>query len=921
MTNIHDINDDTNGVRFNWNVLPSTRLEATQLLTPIGCLYTPLHTRPIKYIQIPNVPTENNGQNYSSPLSCSSCENYINPYTKIDRLNNMWWCPFCEKRTLFPDQYQLPLPNASNDQIPIELRQSSTTINYELPDDISLGLSSTIPLAFVYVIDTYQHVDEFKDESSSIQFDNLIAEVIESIKLLPNGSLVSIISFDEVVTIHQTTKNSSTDFTNEEFFGYTSEENKSIYDFETLFQDTKITRIINVKLNMSASLPTDWQESSLVKENYLVEITPESKSLITSYLETLKYKTTDTYKPIRSTGLSQFIIAYLLSQFTFKGFMGKVSIFTSGPGTLQPGRIVSHLPGSNIRSHHDILKVNAPDFSSSSKFYQVLGYIATGHSFESSYKAVNLVSNNITDFPEPALLSPRFSFDIYAGSLDQIGVYELKPMILTTCGQIFLCESFSTPHFKKLLKKTINQAIATDKIKYNCKLTVSTSPGMKVQKLISHGSRLASFYEENTKYNHLRNNKISDTIDEFDSSTEKSNFTNQWWFNKLHENDDTLAIYFEAETVSSSSKLNDLNGIKQVYIQYKLKYWNGRKWNLRITTIVKPTTLSILSKNQVKMTDGTMRLVNSKSSIIKERELIKSFDYGCWMILLSRLMINKIDKGLGYEDVASVIKKADTALVRLLHYFGGISIDQSNGDGFNPYTKLMTIYKMNENFKKIPSLMYNLRRNPQLINIFNSSPDETAYYHYLFMRANTEFSKIMIEPRSFNLNNDGTYKPTNFDASILKQAGNNIIIMDSVFNITIYYCQANILELHHSNNDEKIYDDNEDSDIRLPLDFIKNTLLKEPINRNIEPKYVLTQKGHSQARFLVARLNPEMGSLEPEGIAKEKGFFNSMFKKLSINDEKDIFKYDTIMTEEISLKNYYDGLVKLVKKFRASSDY
>lgn len=39
-------NEDRDGVRFTWNVWPSSRLEATRLVVPLGCLYQPLKERP-----------------------------------------------------------------------------------------------------------------------------------------------------------------------------------------------------------------------------------------------------------------------------------------------------------------------------------------------------------------------------------------------------------------------------------------------------------------------------------------------------------------------------------------------------------------------------------------------------------------------------------------------------------------------------------------------------------------------------------------------------------------------------------------------------------------------------------------------------------------------------------------------------------
>ena len=40
MTDFHEV-EATDGVRFSWNVWPSSRLEATRMVVPIGCLYTP----------------------------------------------------------------------------------------------------------------------------------------------------------------------------------------------------------------------------------------------------------------------------------------------------------------------------------------------------------------------------------------------------------------------------------------------------------------------------------------------------------------------------------------------------------------------------------------------------------------------------------------------------------------------------------------------------------------------------------------------------------------------------------------------------------------------------------------------------------------------------------------------------------------
>ena len=62
---------DRDGVRLSWNVWPSSRLEATRIVVPVGSLYTPLKTieampPPLQY----------------DPIRCNSCAAILNPY---------WW--------------------------------------------------------------------------------------------------------------------------------------------------------------------------------------------------------------------------------------------------------------------------------------------------------------------------------------------------------------------------------------------------------------------------------------------------------------------------------------------------------------------------------------------------------------------------------------------------------------------------------------------------------------------------------------------------------------------------------------------------------------------------------------------------------------------------------------------------------------
>ena len=63
-------NEERDGVRFSFNMWPSSRLEATRMVAPLACLYTPLKERtdlpPLQY----------------DPVMCTKpgCRAILNPY-------------------------------------------------------------------------------------------------------------------------------------------------------------------------------------------------------------------------------------------------------------------------------------------------------------------------------------------------------------------------------------------------------------------------------------------------------------------------------------------------------------------------------------------------------------------------------------------------------------------------------------------------------------------------------------------------------------------------------------------------------------------------------------------------------------------------------------------------------------------------
>jgi protein transport protein SEC23 len=165
MTSFEDI-EDLNGIRLSWNSFPTSRIEGTRLVIPIGAMYSPL-----KEINSP-FPYE--------PTACKSCRAILNPYCQVDFRGRIWSCPFCLGRNPLPQHYA----DISPTQLPAELLQEFTTMEY------ILNRSLAPPPAFIFVVDTC-----LEDED----LESLKASLVVALSLLPQNALVGLVTFGTMV--------------------------------------------------------------------------------------------------------------------------------------------------------------------------------------------------------------------------------------------------------------------------------------------------------------------------------------------------------------------------------------------------------------------------------------------------------------------------------------------------------------------------------------------------------------------------------------------------------------------------------------------------------------------------------------------------------------------------------------------------
>jgi len=159
-------------------------------------------------------------------------------------------------------------------------------------------------------------------------------------------------------------------------------------------------------------------------------------------------------------------------------------------------------------------------------------------------------------------------------------------------------------------------------------------------------------------------------------------------------------------------------------------------------------------------------------------------------------------------------------------------------------------FKLSQEFSYYPQFMFHLRRS-QFLQVFNSSPDETAFYRLIVLRENTTNSLVMIQPTLIAYSLEGPAAPVLLDVASCQPT--RILLLDTFFHIVVWYGDT-IAKW----KEEKIHEKPE-------YDYFAQ-LLKVPIldaQRAMEsrfpyPRFIECVEKGSQSRFLMAKLNPSI---------------------------------------------------------------
>ncbi|XP_013414578.1 protein transport protein Sec23A isoform X2 [Lingula anatina] len=417
-------NEDRDGVRFTWNVWPSSRLEATRMVVPLACLYTPIKERP----DLPPI-------NYE-PILCTrpNCRAVLNPYCQVDYRAKLWACNFCFNRNPFPPQYAA----ISEQHQPAEIIPQFTTLEYTLPR------VTCPPPVFLIVLDTCMDEDDLQAVKESLQM---------SLSLLPPNALIGLITYGKMVQVHELgCEGYSKSYV---FRGTKDLTSKQIHDMLGIGRGAAPGGNPQQQRGAPQQPHGPQQHYQLPSNRFLQPVHKCDMSLtdLLGELQSDPWPVAQGKRPLRSSGVALSIAVGLLES-TYPNTGARIMMFAGGACSQGPGMVVDDELKHPIRSHHDIEKDNAKYMKKAMKHYESLATRA---------------ANN------------GHVVDLYSCALDQTGLHEMKYVSNYTGGHMVMGDSFNT----SLFKQTFQRVFAKDqkgefKMGFGASMEVKTSRELKI---------------------------------------------------------------------------------------------------------------------------------------------------------------------------------------------------------------------------------------------------------------------------------------------------------------------------------------------------------------------------------------------------------------------------------------------------------
>ncbi|VDD90831.1 unnamed protein product [Enterobius vermicularis] len=390
--------------------------------------------------------------------------------------------------------------------------------------------------------------------------------------------------------------------------------------------------------------------------------------------------------------------------------------------------------------------------------------------------------------------------DIYSCSLDQTGLNEMRSCFNTTTGNVVMGDSFSSSLFKQTYQRVFEKdGKGHLKMGFNATMEIKVGTGLKIEGLLGCCAN-----------GNVKNASVSDTEMGIGG-------TCQWKFCSLTPKH-TVAVLLEIAAQHGSAVPQGARGMIQFVTQYQ--HPDGRK-RIRVTTTCR----------------------NWADMASQQPSIAYSFDQEAAAVIMARLASWRASNE---NDTPDALRWVDRSLIRLCQKFGEYSKDDPAS------------FRLSDRFSLFPQFMFHLRRS-QFLQVFNNSPDETAYYRHILMSENVLESTTMIQPVLFAYSFSGPPEPVLLDTSSILP--DRILLMDDYFHVLIYHGQTIAAWRKMNYQDDPQYG-------------VFKQLLEAPVadaaailqERFPMPRYIVTEYEGSQARtarFLLSKVNPSLTHNNP----------------------------------------------------------
>lgn len=305
--------------------------------------------------------------------------------------------------------------------------------------------------------------------------------------------------------------------------------------------------------------------------------------------------------------------------------------------------------------------------------------------------------------------------------------------------------------------------------------------------------------------------------------------------------DTTVAVLFEV--TGSGNSAGDQGQGSQLFLQFITRYLHySGQMRCRVTTLTRFWT------------DGS-----------NSADLINGFDQEAAAALMARLATYKMET----EDDFDPTRFLDRSLIRLCQRFAEYRKDDPAS------------FLLHQNLAFFPQFMFNMRRSP-FVQVFGFGPDETAYFRLILFKVSVLDAVAMFQPQLVSYSFQGV-EAALLDVSSIQPE--RILLLDAYFYVVIFH-GTTVASWRKEGYQLRPEHEAFKQLLAAPQEEAKQIARRRfPV-----PKIVDCDQNGSQARYLLAKLNPS-------------ATYNTAQNAVSSSE--------VIMTDDVSLQVFTEHLKRL----------